>query len=194
MQLEEEGCLSVPGFNATVVRPTRVVVKGLDRHGERAAARGHRPARARLSARDGSPRRHAVRRSPARHQARPDRPEDPEADARRQMVAAAPLRIVFFGTPEFAVPTLDALLALAPHGRRRRHAAGSAARPRPEDVGDAPVKARARRRRAAGAAARAPEGPGVSRRAWRRSTPTSASSPPTGRSSPTRCSRRRGSA
>jgi peptide deformylase len=33
VQLEEEGCLSVPGFNATVVRPTRVVVKGLDRHG-----------------------------------------------------------------------------------------------------------------------------------------------------------------
>jgi peptide deformylase len=33
MQLEEEGCLSVPGFNATVVRPTRVVVKGLDRDG-----------------------------------------------------------------------------------------------------------------------------------------------------------------
>jgi peptide deformylase len=32
-QLEEEGCLSVPGFNATVVRPTRAVVKGLDRHG-----------------------------------------------------------------------------------------------------------------------------------------------------------------
>jgi peptide deformylase len=34
MQLEEEGCLSVPGFNATVVRPSRVVVKGLDRSGE----------------------------------------------------------------------------------------------------------------------------------------------------------------
>jgi len=33
MQLEEEGCLSVPGFNATVVRPSRVVVKGLDRSG-----------------------------------------------------------------------------------------------------------------------------------------------------------------
>jgi peptide deformylase len=31
MQLEEEGCLSVPGFNATVVRPERAVVKGLDR-------------------------------------------------------------------------------------------------------------------------------------------------------------------
>jgi len=33
MQLEEEGCLSVPGFNATVVRPARAVVKGLDRQG-----------------------------------------------------------------------------------------------------------------------------------------------------------------
>ncbi|MBI3492436.1 MAG: peptide deformylase [Acidobacteria bacterium] len=33
LQLEEEGCLSVPGFNATVVRPSRVVVKGLDRQG-----------------------------------------------------------------------------------------------------------------------------------------------------------------
>ena len=34
VQLEEEGCLSLPGFNATVVRPIRAVVKGLDRHGE----------------------------------------------------------------------------------------------------------------------------------------------------------------
>ena len=33
-QLEEEGCLSVPGFNATVVRPSRAVVRGLDRDGE----------------------------------------------------------------------------------------------------------------------------------------------------------------
>ena len=33
MQIEEEGCLSVPGFNATVVRPARAVVKGLDRDG-----------------------------------------------------------------------------------------------------------------------------------------------------------------
>lgn len=34
MQLEEEGCLSVPGFNATVMRPQRAVVKGLDREGQ----------------------------------------------------------------------------------------------------------------------------------------------------------------
>jgi peptide deformylase len=33
MQLEEEGCLSIPGFNATVVRPERAIVKGLDRSG-----------------------------------------------------------------------------------------------------------------------------------------------------------------
>jgi peptide deformylase len=33
MQLEEEGCLSVPGFNATVARPARVVIRGLDRRG-----------------------------------------------------------------------------------------------------------------------------------------------------------------
>jgi peptide deformylase len=33
MQLEEEGCLSIPGFNATVVRPSRAIVRGLDRTG-----------------------------------------------------------------------------------------------------------------------------------------------------------------
>jgi peptide deformylase len=34
MQLEEEGCLSVPGFVATVARPKRVVIKGLNRAGD----------------------------------------------------------------------------------------------------------------------------------------------------------------
>jgi peptide deformylase len=33
MQVEDEGCLSVPGFNASVVRPARAVVRGLDREG-----------------------------------------------------------------------------------------------------------------------------------------------------------------
>jgi peptide deformylase len=32
MQLEEEGCLSIPGFTATVARPKRVVVKGMNRN------------------------------------------------------------------------------------------------------------------------------------------------------------------
>ena len=40
MQIEEEGCLSLPGFNATVVRPTRVVVKGLNRAGQECEREG----------------------------------------------------------------------------------------------------------------------------------------------------------
>jgi peptide deformylase len=33
MQLEEEGCLSLPGFTATVARPSHAVVQGIDRTG-----------------------------------------------------------------------------------------------------------------------------------------------------------------
>ena len=40
MQLEEEGCLSLPGFNATVARPQRVAVKGLDRDGRERVVEG----------------------------------------------------------------------------------------------------------------------------------------------------------
>jgi peptide deformylase len=40
VQLEEEGCLSVPGFNATVVRPSRVVVKALNRNGDEQTTEG----------------------------------------------------------------------------------------------------------------------------------------------------------
>jgi peptide deformylase len=40
MQLEEEGCLSVPGFQATVPRPQRVVVKGQDRDGDEVVVEG----------------------------------------------------------------------------------------------------------------------------------------------------------
>ncbi len=40
MQLEEEGCLSVPGFQATVARPSRAVVKGLDREGREQVIEG----------------------------------------------------------------------------------------------------------------------------------------------------------
>ena len=39
-QLEEEGCLSAPGFNATVLRPKHVVVKGLTRHGDEQTVEG----------------------------------------------------------------------------------------------------------------------------------------------------------
>jgi peptide deformylase len=40
MQLEEEGCLSVPGFNATVARPARAVLKGLHRDGTERTVEG----------------------------------------------------------------------------------------------------------------------------------------------------------
>jgi peptide deformylase len=40
MQLEDEGCLSVPGFNATVARPARVVLRGLDREGREHTVEG----------------------------------------------------------------------------------------------------------------------------------------------------------
>jgi len=40
MQLEEEGCLSAPGFTATVARPARAVVRAMDRHGNDIVVRG----------------------------------------------------------------------------------------------------------------------------------------------------------
>jgi len=40
MQLEEEGCLSGPGYHATVARPERAVVRGLNREGEEVTIEG----------------------------------------------------------------------------------------------------------------------------------------------------------
>jgi peptide deformylase len=40
LQLEDEGCLSVPGFNATVPRPARAVVAGLNREGRQQQLEG----------------------------------------------------------------------------------------------------------------------------------------------------------
>ena len=39
-QLEEEGCLSLPGFTATVLRPERAVLRGLDRDGREQVREG----------------------------------------------------------------------------------------------------------------------------------------------------------
>lgn len=39
-QYEDEGCLSVPGFNATVARPARAIVKGLGRDGREQVVEG----------------------------------------------------------------------------------------------------------------------------------------------------------
>ena len=40
LQVEEEGCLSVPGFNATVARPARAIVRALDRTGAERVVEG----------------------------------------------------------------------------------------------------------------------------------------------------------
>ncbi|HXT69863.1 MAG TPA: peptide deformylase [Vicinamibacterales bacterium] len=40
LQIEEEGCLSVPGFNATVARPARAIVRALDRTGAERVVEG----------------------------------------------------------------------------------------------------------------------------------------------------------
>jgi peptide deformylase len=40
MQLEEEGCLSAPGFNATVARPARAVLRGRERQGNEQMVEG----------------------------------------------------------------------------------------------------------------------------------------------------------
>jgi len=39
-QLEEEGCLSIPGFSATVVRPKKVVLRALDLDGKEIIVEG----------------------------------------------------------------------------------------------------------------------------------------------------------
>ena len=39
-QFEEEGCLSVPGFSSTVVRPKKVVLRGVDLNGKEIVVEG----------------------------------------------------------------------------------------------------------------------------------------------------------
>lgn len=63
------------------------------------------------------------------------------ADARDPAVTVPPLRIVFFGTPEFAVPTLDALLAASPHTVVGVVTQPNRPRGRGQKMSDAPVKA-----------------------------------------------------
>jgi methionyl-tRNA formyltransferase len=62
---------------------------------------------------------------------------------RPPIATVPPLRIVFFGTPEFAVPSLDALLAAPPHTVAGVVTQPDRPRGRGQRVSDAPVKARA---------------------------------------------------
>ena len=66
-----------------------------------------------------------------------------KAEARVTAVSVPPLRVVFFGTPGFAVPTLDALLAASPHTVVGVVTQPDRPRGRGQKVSDAPVKTRA---------------------------------------------------
>jgi methionyl-tRNA formyltransferase len=66
-----------------------------------------------------------------------------QPETRRPAGTVPSLRIVFFGTPEFAVPTLDALLAAAPHTVVGVVTQPDRPRGRGQHVSFAPVKARA---------------------------------------------------
>ena len=115
------------------------------------------------------------------HQARSDRQANQEDDPRRQMVTggAAARRVLRHARVRRADARRPA--RSSPSGGRRRHAARSAARPRPKNLRHAGQSAGARGR-PPGAAARAAERPGVSGSPRRACTPTSASSPPTEKS------------
>ena len=145
LQLEEEGCLSVPGFQATVARPQSAVVRGLDAEGRPRTAERHWSAGPRAPARDGPPRRHPLHRPAAATQPAADlsiasRPDAEKAHGRLR--SGFCVRIVFFGTPDFAVPSLEALLA------SRHQVVGVVTQPdrprgRGQHVSGSPVKARA---------------------------------------------------
>jgi methionyl-tRNA formyltransferase len=66
-----------------------------------------------------------------------------ELDSTVRSRAMPSLRIAFFGTPAFAVPTLDALLAAAPHTVVGVVTQPDRPRGRGQKLSDAPVKARA---------------------------------------------------
>ena len=66
-----------------------------------------------------------------------------KVEARVPTVSIPPLRIVFFGTPAFAVPALDALLAASPHSVIGVVTQPDRPRGRGQKVSDAPVKTRA---------------------------------------------------
>ena len=162
-QREDEGCLSVPGFTATVTRPTRAVVKGLDRDGHEQVVEGTgllaRCFIHELDHLDGNlfvDRLHGLEEGSHRS-------KDQEAVAFGQVVNEAPigeaLRILFLGTPQFAVPTLEALLS------SRHTVCGVVTQPdrprgRGQQVSDAPVKALALARAASAAPTRTIEGAG----------------------------------
>ena len=156
-ETDDEGCLSFPGLAFPTKRAFGVVAKGFNMYGDPVTRRGHRPAGPVRAARDRPSRRRAVHR-PARPGAaqagdEPGHPRsrvvgraragDPGLAARdRAAGPLVPMRLVFAGTPQAAVPALDALLKSASRGGRGGHPPRRPRRPRAA-VGPSPVAQRA---------------------------------------------------
>ena len=125
-----EGCLSIPGYVAYVTRRERVWVVAQDRHGKKYKVAGSgllgRALQHELDHLDGKlyidyldsmdeliavgpakTARTATRRPSARPRAR-----WPDGGGRPATMTDGPIRTVFFGSGEFAVPILDALRAI----------------------------------------------------------------------------------
>ncbi len=167
-----EGCLSLPGLSIDCKRALHVVARGFDMHGEPVTIEGSELPGPRDPARDRPPRRDPL--------PRPARPRGAASEAMRIVresewfgepapvgevlpardPRARPVRVVFAGTPEVALPALEAVAASAhdlvgvvtrpdaPAGRGRRLVAS-------------PVGAARRGARRAGAQAGAPPRTGV---------------------------------
>ena len=117
----EEGCLSIPGIFAEVSRAAQVTVTARDLDGQPVTHQGRRAPGPRAPARDRPSGRHPVHRPPrsprratassarSRRRASPKTPvlTPSPSDVR---CSPASMRVLFYGTPEFALPTLEALL------------------------------------------------------------------------------------
>ena len=136
MQLEEEGCLSVPGLqrHRRAARARRAS-RGSIAHGDEQTiegtgllARAFQHEMDHLDGRLFVDRLRGIKRDLIVRQ-------DPEADASRQMVTPSAHRVLRHARVRGA--DARGAAGVAPSGRRRRHAAGSAARPRSAAPADA---------------------------------------------------------
>ena len=106
-QIGEEGCLSIPGFREQVRRGKRVTLRAQDAKGEFEKTGEDLLARAFLHETDHLSARLYFLPS-QRPEARPDEAQNRQAAARRRVGLRA-MRLVFLGTPTFAVPSLERL-------------------------------------------------------------------------------------
>ena len=161
---DDEGCLSFPGLAYPCLRAYGVVAKGFDMHGEPVTLEGtellarcvqhetdHLDGILFIDRLDKAQRKaalKAIREAEWAGETAPAGQALAARDARPSALSAPSMRLVFAGTPEVAVPSLDALLASSPRGRRRPHPAGRPVRPRPAGgrVAGRPAGRRGRRR------------------------------------------------